>query len=243
MAVYAGTSGWAYPNWKPDFYPAKLASAKFLSYYASRLNSVEVNYTFRRRLTESLAAKWIEQTPAGFRFGFKANQFITHVRQLRVEDAELRSFFDALAPVQRADRLGPVLFQLPPSFKPDLALLEEFASRLPRTVRCAFEFRHAGWFTDDTFAVMQKHNLGLCVAEAEKLTVPDIVTADFAYYRFRMGTYGDVELATLIERVAARAREVEQVYGYFKHEETAEGAHYAEKLLQALGSAKSGAAR
>jgi uncharacterized protein YecE (DUF72 family) len=242
MAVYAGTSGWAYPNWKPDFYPAKLASAKFLGYYASRLNSVEVNYTFRRRLTESLAAKWLEQTPPEFRFGFKANQFLTHVRQLRAPDDEVRGFFDALAPMQRADRLGPVLFQLPPSFKPDLPLLQEFAAKLPRTVRCAFEFRHAGWFTDAVFDAMRKHNLGLCVAEAEKLTVPDVVTADFAYYRFRMGTYTDAELNALIERVGARAREVELVYGYFKHEETAEGAHYAEKLLQALGSARSGAA-
>lgn len=242
MAVYAGTSGWAYPNWKPDFYPPKLASAKFLSYYASRLNSVEVNYTFRRRLTESLASRWIEQTPPTFRFAFKANQFLTHVRQLRAEEEEVRGFFDALAPIQRADRLGPVLFQLPPSFKPDLTLLGEFAAKLPRTVRCAFEFRHAGWFTDAALDLMRKHNLGLCVAEAEKLTVPDVVTADFAYYRFRMGTYSETDLKALIERVAARANEIKQVYGYFKHEETAEGAQYAEKLLQVLGSARSGAA-
>src|SRR3984957_11358057 len=112
--VYAGTSGWAYATWKPDFYPAKLAAGKFLSYYATRLNSVELNYTFRRFPTQKLLDGWIASTPADFKFAVKAHQNITHIKRLRDTSSFPTDFLAALDPMQEAGKLGPVLFQLPP---------------------------------------------------------------------------------------------------------------------------------
>jgi uncharacterized protein YecE (DUF72 family) len=117
--IYAGTSGWAYTTWKPDFYPAKLSSAKFLNYYAGRLNSVEVNYTFRSLPTEKLLTGWMAETPPGFKFAIKANQAITHIQRLRSADKATSEFIDSLLPLKEAGKLGPVLFQLPPNLKCD----------------------------------------------------------------------------------------------------------------------------
>jgi uncharacterized protein YecE (DUF72 family) len=111
--IYAGTSGWANATWKPDFYPAKLSSAKFLNYYASRLNSVEVNYTFRSLPTEKLLMGWMAETPPGFKFAIKANQTITHIKRLRNADKATSEFIDSLLSLKEAGKLGPLLFQLP----------------------------------------------------------------------------------------------------------------------------------
>src|SRR6266436_9876941 len=124
--IHAGTSGWAYSSWKPDFYPAKLASAKFLSYYATRLNSVEVNYTFRSFPTDRLLKSWMDATPAGFKFAIKAHKMITHIKRLRGVTEFAAEFISSLQPLEKAGKLGPVLFQLPPNLKCDVPLLTEF---------------------------------------------------------------------------------------------------------------------
>jgi uncharacterized protein YecE (DUF72 family) len=230
--VYAGTSGWAYPSWKPDFYLAKLPSAKFLGYYASRLNTVEVNYTFRRFPTERLFRGWIETTPSDFKFSVKANQKITHVARLR-EIAEFTSeFLTALQPLDAEKKLGPVLFQLPPFLKCDTALLKDFLAGLPRSLRAAFEFRHASWFCEEVYQVMRAANVALCQAEGEKLETPDVQTADFAYLRLRKAEYSPNERKELARRASDLAARGD-VFVYFKHEETVEGALYAEELLAA----------
>src|SRR5208282_984584 len=153
--VYAGTSGWAYPVWKPSFYPAKLASAKFLGYYASRLNSTEVNYTFRRFPTEKLLAGWAEGTPAGFKFAIKAHQSITHIKRLKEAADSTAKFIAALQPLHDANKLGPVLFQLPPFLKCDSERLENFLAELPKGRRVAFEFRDASWFNEEVFGLLR----------------------------------------------------------------------------------------
>jgi uncharacterized protein YecE (DUF72 family) len=140
--LYAGTSGWAYPSWKPDFYPAKLAQAKFLQYYATRLNAVEVNFTFRQLLKDTTAQKWIEATPAGFRLSIKAHQVITHIKRLKNTEDFVPRFLGTIEPIARAERLGPLLFQLPPNMKADAKLLGEFLATLPRAVPSAFGTRH-----------------------------------------------------------------------------------------------------
>src|SRR3984885_10985255 len=149
--LYIGTSGWAYPSWKPDFYPAKLTQAKFLPHYASQLNTVEVNFTFRQLLKETTAQKWISQTPESFRFGVKAHQVITHIKRLKKTEDFVPRFLSTIEPLAQAGRLGPLLFQLPPNMKVDAAVLEEFLTVLPRGVPSAFEFRHASWFADEVF--------------------------------------------------------------------------------------------
>ena len=179
--IYAGTSGWAYPSWKPDFYPAKLASAKFLGHYATRLNAVELNYTFRRFPTEKLLTGWIAQTPPGFKFAIKAHQNITHIKRLRDVTQFTLDFLAALRPLQDEDKMGPVLFQLPPFLKCDLGLLTDFLAALPKRIRCAFEFRHLSWFNDEVYAALRKANAALCQAESEKLETPEAETADFTY--------------------------------------------------------------
>src|SRR5579872_6973196 len=157
--LYAGTSGWAYPQWKPGFYPAKLAAAKFLGYYSSRLNSVELNYTFRRFPTGKLLSGWIAATPADFKFAVKANQTITHIRRLKDSEEATSRFLASLAPLREAGKLGPVLFQLPPFLRCDLERLKGFLDTLPRGGRAAMEFRHVSWFTDEVYEVLAKSNV------------------------------------------------------------------------------------
>lgn len=228
--VYAGTSGWAYATWKPDFYPAKLAAAKFLGYYATRLNSVELNYTFRRFPTQKLLNGWIETTPADFKFAVKAHQNITHIKRLRDTSSFTADFLAALDPLMEAGKLGPVLFQLPPFLKCDLDLLAQFLDKLPPQIRAAFEFRHASWFNDEVYALLRKADAALCQAESEKLDTPDVQTATFAYLRLRKEEYSANERKKNIVRVSKLA-ESGDVFVYFKHEETAEGALYAESLI------------
>jgi uncharacterized protein YecE (DUF72 family) len=226
--IYAGTSGWAYSAWKPAFYPAKLAAAKFLSYYTGRLNSVEVNFTFRRFPTEKLQQGWIEAAPADFQFAIKAHQKITHILRLR-DAAEFTSeFVSALQPLASAKKLGPILFQLPPFLKCDVALLRDFLEKWPRQARAAFEFRHASWFCEEVYAALREAQVALCLAESEKLETPDVQTADFLYLRLRKPDYSKEALRQRVKRFVGRG----DVYVYLKHEETPEGALLAESLLR-----------
>ena len=230
--IYAGTSGWAYASWKPSFYPAKLASAKFLGHYASRLNTVEVNYTFRRFPTEKLLRGWLAATPEGFQFAIKANQKITHVARLRDVGEFTSDFVRSLQPLDAEKKLGPVLFQLPPFLKSDVGLLKDFLGMLPKSLRAAFEFRHDSWFSKEIYSALRAANTALCNAESEKLETPDVQTADFAYLRLRKEEYSAKERKALEERIA-KLSGAGDVYVYFKHEETPEGALQAEGVLAA----------
>jgi uncharacterized protein YecE (DUF72 family) len=230
--LYAGTSGFAYASWKPAFYPDKLPSAKFLDHYAARLNSVEINYTFRRLASVSTLSKWVESTPAGFVFACKAHMRITHILRLRNASEFLELFFKSIEPLRSARRLGPVLFQLPPAMRADAALLGDFLALLPGDLRFTFEFRHASWFTEPVYELLRRRNASLCAAESDRLETPEVVTADFVYSRLRKASYSAEERAA----IAARSREVvaggRDLYVYFKHEDTADGALYAEELLK-----------
>jgi uncharacterized protein YecE (DUF72 family) len=230
--LFAGTSGWAYPSWKPDFYPAKLAQKKFLGHYATQLNTVEVNFTFRQLVKETTIQNWIQDTPAHFRFGIKAHQVITHIKRLKGAEDFVPRFLATIEPLASAGKLGPVLFQLPPNLKADEALLKDFLAILPRGVPAAFEFRHASWFADSTWEVLKSRNIALCVAETETMTTPDVATAAFAYYRFRKPSYTGEERRSMIDRIGEHVAAGRDVFAYFKHEETPEGALYAVELLR-----------
>lgn len=230
--LYAGTSGFAYPAWKPAFYPAKMPANQFLKHYASRLNCVEINYTFRRLPSVSTLQTWVEATPPGFVFAVKANMRITHILRLKNAEEATDVFFNAIDPLRTSRRLGPVLFQLPPAMKCDAGLLRAYLALLPAHMRFAFEFRHPSWLTDEVYDVLRERNISLCVAESEKLEVPEIITADFVYYRLRKPDYTNAD----IEAIADRSKELlatgRDLYLMFKHEETPEGALNAEKLLK-----------
>jgi uncharacterized protein YecE (DUF72 family) len=231
--VYAGTSGWSYPSWKPRFYPAKLASAKFLSYYATRLNTVEVNYTFRAFPTEKLLTGWVAATPESFRFAVKAHQSITHIKRLKDVAESVERFVKALAPLREAGRLGPVLFQLPPFLKCDVVRLKDFLAGLPSGLRSTMEFRHDSWFCDEVFELLRGANVALCLAESEDRKMPEATTADFVYFRLRKESYSPKERKD-IEAHVRKLAATGDTFVYFKHEDDPDGALYAEELLQAV---------
>jgi uncharacterized protein YecE (DUF72 family) len=231
--IYAGTSGWAYSTWKQEFYPPDVGSAKFLSHYATRLNSVEVNYTFRSFLTKKLLKDWIEATPPGFKFAVKAHQSITHIKRLRNAARLTSKFLSSLQPLRVARKLGPVLFQLPPFLKCDLELLKEFMKELPRQARCAIEFRHVSWFNDTVFTALQDANVALCLAESDALKTPIIRTADFSYLRLRREKYPPKSRRAVAKHANGFAKRGD-VFVYFKHQEKPVGPLYAEELLAAV---------
>ena len=227
--IFAGTSGFAYPTWKPDFYPQNVSQKAFLAHYATRLNCVEINYTFRQLPSATTLENWVTATPSGFVFACKAHQRITHI--LRLKTSEFTEvFFKAIDPLRSARRLGPVLFQLPPNCKADLALLSAFLETLPKDLRYAFEFRNQTWLVDDVYRLLEKHGVSLCLAESEKFEVPHVITANFVYSRLRKGDYTPEERAEIASRVRKLVEEGRDVYVFFKHEETAAGALYAEEL-------------
>jgi uncharacterized protein YecE (DUF72 family) len=229
---FCGTSGWAYPSWKPAFYPEKLAQTKFLTYYSSQLNTVEVNFTFRQLLKETTVQKWLNETPDHFRFGVKAHQVITHIKRLKGADEFVKRFMTTIEPLERAGKLGPILFQLPPNLKCDVPLLQEFLCTLPRGARFAFEFRHASWFDDAAFAALKDRNVALCVAETEERVTPDVTTADYTYYRYRKPEYSQEEREAMLRTIRAHCEQERDVFAYFKHEETPQGALYAVEVLK-----------
>jgi uncharacterized protein YecE (DUF72 family) len=237
--LFVGTSGWAYPTWKPDFYPAKLAQKKFLEHYATQLNTVEVNFTFRQLVKESTILNWIAQTPASFRFGVKAHQVITHIKRLKGTEDFLPRFLATIEPLANAGKLGPVLFQLPPNLKADVGLLKDFLAVVPRGLPSAFEFRHDSWFADSTWEILKSRGVALCIAETEERTTPDVVTGPFAYYRFRKPSYTEEERRGMVARIGEHMAAGRDVFAYFKHEETPEGAPYAVDLLRDAGQSRS----
>ena len=230
--LYAGTSGFAYPSWKPGFYPAKLPAAKFLSHYASRVNCVEVNYTFRTLPSVGTLTKWVQNTPDGFLFCPKAHMRITHILKLREAGQFTEVFLKTIDPLRSARRIGPILFQLPPILKCDVALLRDYLALLPADLQYAFEFRHASWMNEEVYGVLRGAGAALCVAESENLETPEVLTAPFVYFRLRKPDY----LLEDVARIAANAKNLLQqgrnLYVFFKHEESPQGALNAEALLR-----------
>ena len=230
--AYVGTSGWSYTIWKPDFYPKNVASKNFLNYYATRLNAVEVNFTFRMRLQEKTALGWMAAVDPSFRFALKANQFITHIRRLANAEQPLQNFLTTLQPF--GSQLGPVLFQLPPTLKCDVGLLRNFLSLFPRNFRSAFEFRHESWFNEEVYTALRDCNAALCISETEKLTTPEVHTASYTYFRLREVSYSADDLKAIAARIERVLSEGRDTFVFFKHEEDPKSALDAVELLRSL---------
>ncbi|MBS1820544.1 MAG: DUF72 domain-containing protein [Acidobacteria bacterium] len=238
--IFAGTSGWAYPAWKPAFYPGKLPAKRFLEYYSTQLSSVEVNYTFRALPTATMLENWLAATPDFFRFSFKAPQRITHIKRLANVESDVAYFVSTLEPVRQAGKLGLLLFQLPPNMKADLARLTTFlaapALRAAGAPSIAFEFRHESWFADDIYDVLRAHNAALCIAESDGFATPEVHTAatHTSFRLRRTGAYTQAEIEAFAARFSALARQ-RDTYIYFKHEDEPTGALNAVSFLAALG--------
>ena len=241
--IFAGTSGWAYPTWKPVFYPAGTPAKKFLEHYASRFNSVEVNHTFRTRLKPGQLEGWLASVPAGFRFSFKAPQGITHFKRLLACEALLTDFLESLTPAREAAKLGVILFQLPPNFKANLPRLRDFlalpALHVPTCPPIAFEFRHLTWFEGDGGEAIRNtlhaHGAALCIAESEDLQSPEWHTgvAHSCYRLRRTGAYLPRQITAFATRFRTLAA-ARDTYIYFKHEDEPHGALNALALQRAL---------
>lgn len=232
--LWVGTSGFQYPEWKGSFYPATLSTAKMLPYYADQFSTTEINYSFRRIPSVKTLTHWSVQTPPEFRFSLKAPQEITHIGKLRDCEEVLSRFIEALATLK--EKLGPVLFQLPPFLKSDTPVLKDFLNSLPDGFICAFEFRHASWFNDETYRVLKKRNVALCIADTESLTTPVVVTADYGYFRLRNPAYTKDDISRWASIVAEQQAKLQDVYVYFKHEESGVGPKFAQQLLTSLGA-------
>jgi uncharacterized protein YecE (DUF72 family) len=232
--LYTGTSGFAYASWKPRFYPGGMPDKKFLEHYASRLNCVEINYTFRRLPAASTLENWVNATPATFRFACKANMRITHILRLKDVGSALDLFLKSIDPLRTARRLGPILFQLPPNLKGDMTLLNDFLVLLPTDLRFSIEFRHTSWLVDAVYDRLKKQNVSLCLAESDNLEIPEVITADFVYYRLRKAEYSEQERQSIAERARELLWQGKDLYLFFKHEETPEGALYAEEIAKQL---------
>lgn len=228
-----GTSGYNYSEWKGSFYPEKLAARKMLPYYAQRLETVEINYTFYRLPTERVLAGWSEVTPPGFTFTLKAPRRITHEARLRGCEEVTGAFCGAAASLD--SKLGALLFQLPPYFRKDLPVLDAFLGMLPSGARAAFEFRHRSWHDDDVFERLAAAGQALCVADSERLSTPVRITAGFAYFRLRDEGYTDADVVRWAETIAGATTACDEVFVYFKHEESGKGPALARRLTEALG--------
>ncbi|HJU27883.1 MAG TPA: DUF72 domain-containing protein [Candidatus Binataceae bacterium] len=217
--IRIGASGFSYKEWLGGFYPAKLPGAKMLAYYAERLSTVEINYTFRAMPKRSMLEGWAAKTPAHFRFALKAPQRITHFARLRGASEALDYFVETASAL--GERLGQVLFQLPPDLECDNGLLTEFLDQVDGRVRAAFEFRHRSWFGEDTMRTLRDRGAALCVAESDKLSSPIERTAPHVYMRLRKERYNDDELEAWARRIRELAQGATEVCAYFKHEAAA----------------------
>ena len=226
--VWIGTSGYSYPEWKGNFYPEKMAAKDMLSFYAARFPTVEINNTFYRMPKEALLQGWAAQVPEHFAFVIKASQRITHFQRLK-ECGELLAYLYRVT-ATLGERLGPLLFQLPPNFKKDLPRLAAFFAELPDLRRVAFEFRHASWFDEEVFDTLRARGVALCVSDTgEEPVAPLVATTDWGYLRLRREAFSDDELREWAQRI--RQQPWGEAYVFLKHEEEGIGPKLAAKLM------------
>lgn len=217
MKILAGTSGYAFKEWKGTFYPSDLKNDDMLGFYASRFPTVEINNTFYRMPRENVLLDWASKVPDGFTFALKASQRITHHARLKPESsAELVGFLLKNTALL-GDRLGPILFQLPPNLKKDMDRLRGFLELLPADRRFVFEFRHASWFEDDVFAALRERGVAMCIAEQEEFKCPVVCTASWGYLRLHRLDYDEGALGEWARCVASQPWT--EAYVYFKHDE------------------------
>jgi len=233
MRLHVGTSGYNFDEWKGTFYPDKLPADQWLGYYAGRLQTVEINYTFYRMPNAKTIGQWLEATPDGFMFVLKVSQRITHHARLKEVEQPLKYFTDTAAKL--GPKLGPLLFQLPPNFKKDTDRLGEVLRLVPESIRTAWEFRHESWFADDVYHVLRSRNAALCVADTEESHTPLVATADFGYFRLRDEGYTGEDLAGWAGKVKEIGAGWREAFVFFKHEEAGQGPALAQQFAKLFG--------
>ncbi|MBN1837150.1 MAG: DUF72 domain-containing protein [Spirochaetales bacterium] len=235
---HIGTSGWSYPHWKKRFYPEELPSSEWLGYYARRLSTVEINNSFYNLPSERTVAAWRNGVPGGFSFAVKASRYITHMKKLKDPEDSLERFLRRIRTL--GDRLGPVLFQLPPQWIRNPDRLQGFLEALPAGLPCAFEFRDRSWFHEETYVVLERHNAAFCIYELAGESSPKRVTADFVYVRLHgpgrayQGSYDTSTLAGWAGAFSTWNRQGKAVYCYFNNDQNAYAVHNARELANMM---------
>ncbi len=232
--VHIGTSGWHYRHWRGPFYDEKAPASKMLEFYCRHFDTVEINNSFYKLPDLSTFAAWRQDTPRGFRFAVKASRFITHMKKLSDPESALGNFLPRAEALR--EKLGPILFQLPPRWGPNLERLQTFLRRLPRRHRYAFEFREPGWHTERVYELLRRHNAAFCLYELSGFRTPDVITADWTYIRLHgpggkyQGSYSHRALAEWAEKIRRWSARLKNIYVYFDNDQAAYAARNALEL-------------
>ncbi len=235
---YIGTSGWHYDHWRALYYPEGLPKSKWLQFYAKQFSTVELNNSFYHLPSEKAFASWRESVPENFVFAVKVSRFITHIKRLKNLGSAVENFLSRAYLLQ--DKLGPLLYQLPPNMKRNDEVLESFLSSLPQKYQHVFEFRHESWLDDSVFHILQRCNAGLCVFDMPGFSCPLVATSDFAYIRFHGSAslyssyYSDEELSQWAKRIIQLGKKVRAVYIYFNNDAEAFAVRNALTLANCL---------
>jgi uncharacterized protein YecE (DUF72 family) len=219
---FIGTSGWHYDDWRGRFYPEKLPKAKWLEFYSGHFKTLELNNSFYHLPSEAAFNKWYSSSPPDFVFSVKVSRFITHIKRLKDSEEPIENFMSRARLLK--EKLGPLLYQLPPGLHRDDARLDSFLEKLPRDLKHVFEFRHESWFEEEVFNILRRYHVGLCVFDMPKLKSPLLATADFVYIRFHgreglySSRYSDEEMADWAEKIRGMGDKLEEVYIYFNND-------------------------
>ena len=238
--IHIGTSGWHYDHWRHRFYPEKLAKAGWLEFYAGHFNTVELNNSFYKLPSEAAFANWRDSSPANFTFAVKVSRFITHIKRLKNTEESVDKFITRAKIL--GEKLGPLLYQLPPNMHRNDELLASFLSTLPRGMRHVFEFRHQSWLEEGVFEILREYNAGLCVFDMPSVSCPLVATADFAYLRFHGSSglywscYSGEELAEWAKNLTGLAANLAAIYIYFNNDAEAFAVRNAVTLREYLGN-------
>jgi uncharacterized protein YecE (DUF72 family) len=220
--IRIGTSGWYYEHWKELFYPAGLPKSRWFEHYAQQFDTVEINNTFYHLPKEQSLQRWYKLAPKGFLYAVKANRYITHIKRLKDTSEALQRFFGRIDLLK--SKLGPILYQLPPSLHKDLDLLRSFIKQLPLKEAAVFEFRHKSWYSDDTFELLRESGAALCIHDMPSKESPRIVTADVVYVRFHgttgryAGSYSKSALQDWAKWLKEQTKQTCSIYVYFNND-------------------------
>ena len=246
--IHIGTSGWHYNHWRGPFYPAKYPASQMLEFYFQSFDTVEINNSFYRLPKPETFACWRESTPRNFLFSVKASRFITHNKKLKDPQNALENFLPRAEVL--GGKLGPILFQLPPSWRVNLERLEEFLSVLPKSNRYAFEFREPSWLSEDVYRILRSYNAAFCIYELARFHTPFVLTADWTYVRLHgptewkyAGSYSDEQIAQWSERLRDWSRDLKAAFVYFDNDQAAYAAHNALTLKRLVAEWHSPATR
>jgi uncharacterized protein YecE (DUF72 family) len=230
--IYVGTSGYNYPEWRGTFYPEAFPTKEMFGFYRERFHTVEINATFYRMPTPKTTAGWLEQAPPGFKYALKAPRQITHMKRLKECEDSVKFFCDSARGL--GAHLGTLLFQLPPNLKADLPRLETFLKCLPSDLQAAFEFRHESWLSDETYALLERQGIALCIADFGDKTTPLRATARHGYFRLRDEGYTPADLERWAVELISHGTSWQDAFVYFKHEEEGKGPEFAQAFVEVL---------